>query len=411
MIDIERGSRGFASPSALGRPRRRVAERDAVWLVVALVAFFAVLTWLAPYSMYDETYDLAVYRTGALQVLHHHDPYAEPAGSFGPRFTYPPFAAVAFTPLALGTLDVDRVAATTISLACLLWLTLVAVRARCPLPTGDLRLWAAVFAVAALGLLFEPVRSTLAFGQVNLLLAALVAVDLLAPPRRLPQGVLVGLAAGLKLVPALFIVYLLVTGRRRSAAVALAVLAATVAVGLAAMPAAAWRFWSKLMLDTSRVGSLSYAGNQSLRGLLARLIGQARASALVWIVLAAAVLVVGLWVAVRLDRQGRELRAVCAVALAGLIVSPISWNHHWVWALPIALAALPDDLTAPIGTWTFVAAGWCLLFILGPIWWAGSVRVGAWPAWSLPFTNAYAIAGMAMLGFFALRTRGGGGLD
>jgi alpha-1,2-mannosyltransferase len=286
-----------------------------------------------------------------------------------------------------------------VSLVCLLALALLAVRAQRPLPLADHRLWTVVLAACAVGLLLEPVRSTLDFGQVNLVLAVLVVADLVAPRRNFPQGILVGVAAGMKLVPALFIVYLALTGRLRAAALATAVFAGSIAAGFVVMPSAALEYWTHLFFDTTRVGRADYVGNQSIRALLARLGDGPDPSRLLWISLATFTVVAGMWIAVRLHKRERELAAVCAVALTSLLVSPISWSHHWVWALPVALVLLLDEATAGKKGWTLAAVLWLLLFGLGPIWWVPSPldyeeRYGGW---RLLASNSYVVAGAAML--------------
>jgi alpha-1,2-mannosyltransferase len=370
-------------------------------LIVALVLFFVALGCVAPFSRFNEAYDLNVYRNGAIAVLHGGEPYSEPSHYVGPYFTYPPFAALAFTPLALLSLGADRILAIGGSLVCLLLLALLAVRAEHPVRLDDPALWTVVLAVAAVGLLLEPVISTLGFGQINLLLAVLVAADLLARRRILPQGVLVGIAAGVKLVPGLFIVYLLLTRQLRAAAWMAGTFAVTVAFGFAVMPAAAWTYWTRYAIDPSRAGHIGYVGNQSLQAALARLLCNQHEARTLWLVFGLASVAAGLFIGVRLHSHGRELAAMCAVALAGLLASPISWDHHWVWALPVAVLLLIGRDTAGRRFWTTIGVLWCLLFCLAPIWWVPNPFAPVPHSVGLLLSsNSYAIAGVLML--FAL---------
>ena len=378
---------------------RCVGCRMTLSLIAAALLFVVVLAWLAPFSRFDETYDLRVYRTGAVAVAHGIDPYSEPAHYGGPFFTYPPFAAAVFIPLAPLPLEVDRVVVTALSLVCVVVLALLAVRAERPARLDDQRLWATVLVAAAIGLLLEPVRSTLSFGQVDLMLAVLVVADLVPRRRILPQGVLIGLAAGVKLVPGLFIVYLLLTRRLRAAAWACWTFAATVAVGFVVMPGAATEYWTRFAFDSAHIGRLDYVGNQSLLALVKRLVDDRTVLYVAWLILTLAVLVIGLWIAVRLHGRGRELAAVCAVALTGLLVSPVSWEHHWVWALPVAVLLLIGADTAGRWGWRVVGLLWSLLFCLAPIWWVPDrfdydARYGGW---RLLASNSYVLAGAAML--------------
>src|SRR5581483_12201814 len=82
-------------------------------------------------------------------------------------------------------------------------------------PVADRHGWPRWFVIClALPLVtwLQPVRETLTFGQINLVLALLVLADLLvlAPRGSRLTGVGIGLAAAIKLTPAVFILYLLV---------------------------------------------------------------------------------------------------------------------------------------------------------------------------------------------------------
>ncbi|MEU6350801.1 glycosyltransferase 87 family protein [Streptomyces sp. NPDC047072] len=302
-------------------------DRGRLLLVLALAA--AVTAFTATVPLLRDWFDLRVYH-GAVDSWVHHGgglyDYRVPGTSYG--FTYPPFAAVAMLPMSLLGLRA------AIAVGLLLNLGALAVVMR--LLTG--RAWRRYgwygCALAGCGLaLFEPLRDTFSFGQVNLLLLALVLTDawLLRTGRARWAGIGIGLAAAVKLTPALFIGLLLVARRWREAAVA--TLVAVAATGFAAVvaPGASRFYWTVAMWDTSRVGRLDYVSNQSLQGILARLGETDRA---VW---AAAVLVtLAVW-AVRARRAVAAGDWAAAFALTGLtacLVSPITWVHHLVWLLP-----------------------------------------------------------------------------
>lgn len=307
--------------------RAPATDRGRVLLVLTLAA--AVTTFTATVPLLRDWFDLRVYH-GAVDAWVHHDgrlyDYRVPGTTYG--FTYPPFAAVAMLPMALLGLH------TAIAVGLLLNLAALALVVR--LLTG--RAWRRLgwygCALGACALaLFEPLRDTLSFGQVNLLLLALVLVDarLLTTGRGRLAGVGIGLAAAVKLTPALFIALLLVTRRWRAAAVATVV--ALAATGFAALvaPDASRFYWTDAMWDTTRVGRLDYVSNQSLQGILARLGETDRA---VW---AVAVLPTLCAWAVRARRAAAAQDWPGAFALTGLtacLVSPITWVHHLVWLLP-----------------------------------------------------------------------------
>ncbi|MET7729938.1 glycosyltransferase 87 family protein [Streptomyces sp. NPDC005402] len=307
----------------------RAPTTDRGRLLLVLTAVTAVTVFTATVPLLRDWFDLRVYH-GAVDTWVHHGgrlyDYRVPGTTYG--FTYPPFAAVAMLPMAL--LDLR----TAIAVGLLLNLVALAVVVR--LLTGrDWRRYGwygRVLGACALAL-FEPLRDTFSFGQVNLLLLALVLVDgwLLATGRERWAGAGIGLAAAVKLTPALFIGLLLIAGRRRAAAVATVVAVAATGFAAVVAPDASRFYWTDAMWDTTRVGRLDYVSNQSLQGVLARLGEPDRA---VWAV--AALLALGVW-AVRARRAvaaGNWAAAFALTGLAACLVSPITWVHHLVWLLP-----------------------------------------------------------------------------
>jgi alpha-1,2-mannosyltransferase len=284
--------------------------------------------------------DLRVYLLGGSLLRHGGDPYGAAFAQSNLKFIYPPVAAAFFallTGIRLHYLRIATEAASIGSLVAAAWLTWGMLGYR----RGAARLGAALL-VAAVALWTEPVQQTLDFGQINLVLMLLILADLSRPDRRWLKGAGVGLAAGIKLTPLLFIPYLLLTRRYRAAAVAAGTFALTVGGSLLFFPKAADRYWlSGLFWNEARAVNPVYVGNQSLYGALARLLGSAAGVQPYWLLAALPVGIAGLLVAVRASRAGLELTGVLTCALTSLLISPISWSHHWVWIVP-ALTALAD---------------------------------------------------------------------
>jgi alpha-1,2-mannosyltransferase len=173
----------------------------------------------------------------------------------------------------------------------------------------------------------EPVRLSLQLGQVNLVILAVVVADVLGPDKRRWAGVGIGIVAGIKLTPALFILYLVLIGRRRAAAVASLTFAATVLVGFLFLPRDSNTFWLRGGFDdVARITSDAIA-NTSLRGLFVRLDVVGASTTIATAVLAVAALVV----AVLAWRRGHAVLGLAIVGLTTAAVSPFSWSHHWVW--------------------------------------------------------------------------------
>ncbi len=296
-------------------------------LVLALAAAVTVFTATVP--LLRGFFDLRVYY-GTVHTWAHHGgriyDYQVPGTSYG--FTYPPFAALAMLPLAL----LDRTSAIVASLLVNLAALAVVLRALAG-PDWRRHGWYRWSLCLCLLALFEPLRDTFSFGQVNLVLLALVLGDclLLATGRDRLAGAGIGLAAAVKLTPALFIGLLLLAGRRRAAGLATAVAAVASALAAWADPGASRVYWTEALWDTSRVGRLAYVSNQSLQGVLARLGEPGRP---LWATAVLLVLCVWAWRARRAVTAGDWTAAFALTGAAACLVSPITWVHHLVWLLP-----------------------------------------------------------------------------
>ena len=362
------------SPRA-GRPARpgsmRAVLAAAALLGLALAGYAAevaahplrdMLTW----------FDLRVYVTAGQTAAHAPGLLYLRAMMPGFHFTYTPFAALVFAAWAALPWPVLAWLMTAASLAALglaVWLTLGG------LGWAGRRRLAGALAVTAVAFWTEPVQRTLHLGQVELLLMALVIADLCQSGRRWWQGAGIGLAAGVKLVPLIFIPYLVLTRRFRQAAVAMVVFAALAGAGFAALPQASWQWWAGPdFLKAGRTGFVGFLANQSLRGMFTRQSGSLAGGLWWWAAAAGLAAVAGLITAARLHRSGRPVHGWLTCALTGLIVSPVSWDHHWVWVAP-GLAVLADAAVRAAGAAR--AACWALG--------AGAAAVfGAWPMFGRP---------------------------
>jgi alpha-1,2-mannosyltransferase len=322
---------GWATPVAAGM--------FAVSMALLLAVFQAFSR--RPWSMLD----LRVYLWGGTLLHHSQDPYVYTYLDSGLRFTYTPLAAGVFALMAVVSPHIMKgliTVGSVVSLLAVLWLT-----------WGTLESWSsrrrlgATLAVAAVALWIEPVRQTLSFGQVNLLLMLIIVADLCLPDSCWWKGVGVGIAAGFKLTPLVFVPYLLLTRRFRAAAVSAATFALTVLGSAVLLPKAAEDYWfDGLFLNPNRVGPVGYIGNQSLYGAIQRLLGSAAAARPYQLVTAAAVGTAGLLLAAWASRRGQEIVGILTCALTGLLISPVSWSHHWVWVAPI-LVVLADLAMRP----------------------------------------------------------------
>jgi alpha-1,2-mannosyltransferase len=204
-------------------------------------------------------------------------------------------------------------------------------------PAGIARA-AAALAIAAVSLWLEPVAMTLFFGQINLVLLVLVVGDLALPDRARGKGIGIGLAAAIKLTPLIFIAYLLLTRRVRAAVVGALTFAATIGLGFALLPHASAVYWGG---QFGQLGSAPFhLLNQSLNGAILRVTHAGHHAHAYWLAAALVAALVGLGTSVLASRRGHELLGLVTCAATSLLVSPVSWSHHYVYVIPaLALAA------------------------------------------------------------------------
>jgi alpha-1,2-mannosyltransferase len=378
-------------------PRRPLLAATGL-LVVSLTAY-TVLSVHLRFPMVDAE----VYRAEGLAAASGHGLYALRVTRWHLPATYPPFAAILFIPTSWLPMDLLRVVVTEVNVVLLGALAHLSFRFAGWPRRVDRRPVALLVAVAV-GLWIEPVFQTMVFGQVNLALACLVLWDLSRPDGARGKGAGVGIAAAIKLTPALFAVYLLLSGRVRAAAVAAAVFAGTVLVGWAVLPGASVRYWTRDMFETSRVGKPWIVDNQSLQGMIDRLTHTTHAGGW-WLAAALVTAVAGLTVAALAARRGLETWGVLCAAVTALLVSPISWTHHWVWCVPLIVLLAAEARRV---TWRRVAVGAVVIgFFVRSMWLEHRpgryVLHMSW--WHQPLLSPYPVMGLVFLAVAALRVR------
>ncbi|ABP53852.1 glycosyltransferase 87 family protein [Salinispora tropica] len=364
-----------------------------------------VALFLSVAAMRHGFFDLGVYY-GAIRYWVHDGgeiyDFLRPFTQYG--FTYPPFAALVMLPMAYVSWTVAIVLSVSASVAVtlvLFWWLLDPISRR----AGWTR-WFAIAVALCLAAAYEPMRETVNFGQVNMLLLFLVAVDLL---RLLPSGsrwagATIGLATAIKLTPGIFIVYLLVTGRWRAAVTAMGTAAGATLLAAALFPNASREFWTEALWNTNRVGELSFVSNQSLRGVVARL-NPEDPSTVVWLVLVVAVLALWTWRARSAVAAGDEATGLALTGVLMCLISPITWVHHLVWLLPALILLVDNAMAAPAGSHRrrrlLVVVSVAYAFLISRIVWA----------WERDFTgidgflgsNVYVWISLALLAFLPIR--------
>lgn len=360
-------------------PRRNWADLLILLagVAVAVAAVTPVVTrWLGN-PPDQRLVDLEVYRDGGRAILRGAPLYevlTQPP-QFLP-FTYPPFAAVLAVPFTLMPWWTAQVVWTACIYAALVVTVLYAFRDLirrfgrwAPLAAGVL--------VAAMTWL-EPVRDQFRFGQVGLFLLAMCLADCCARTARWPRGMLVGLAVAIKLVPGVFLIWFLITGRREALGNAVLTAAAATLAGFALLPSDSSDYWfGALLQGGDRTGAVDGTTNQAVHGIVARILDEGPARTLVWLALAALVGYYGFRRSRRAS-QVAELRtgpdsaslllaSVAIVGLLSVVLSPVGWIHHLVWMIAV-IAALAGD-GRDTRRCLFAVALW-LPFLFPIPWWA-----------------------------------------
>ncbi|MGH3949821.1 MAG: glycosyltransferase 87 family protein [Pseudonocardiaceae bacterium] len=415
------------NPSFALRPSlRRLSVRPRSIALLSAVPMLAVLAGVVGALLdWRLGVDSAVYRAGALTLLQGEPLYdsttlgAEPWWALLP-FTYPPTAALLFVPLAPFPVQVawGLLAACSILAMALVIRITIATLPRSPLAV---RWWASparatlLFSVVLLAI--EPVWRTVFLGQINLILMAMIVVDVLlvsARPGSRWGGVLVGIAAAVKLTPLIFVPHLLFTGRRRDAVRAMVTFVALQGLMFLLIPHDAIRFWGHAVSDPGRTGPIHWAGNQSLNGLVNRLSDLAPWSLAVALGIGAVLAGPAMWLMLRFHRRGQALPALLVTAFYGLLISPVSWSHHWVWAVPlivVLVSRLPQTtpgtaLRRWLGTAAIVAVFIsCVLLVLPN----GRNFELHWGFWQYVLGSAYllvpTVLALVLVARWALRAR------
>ncbi len=375
-------------------PRAELTRRDrTLGVLSAIVLLVGSLGWM----VHRRQVDLEVYRLGAAHAFSASLYQVSLVVSGGPPlpFTYPPTAAVLLSALRWGSTGLDGVIWTLLG-AGALWISL-RVTLQWVGPVSRSPAWWALIG-AATGVVVNPVLQTFAFGQINLIVMALVFMDLGGRfewgNSSLPRGVLVGLAGALKLVPLIWIAYFLVTAHYRRAMTATLSFFGVVALAAALSPRASLQYWLHDIVAQSRIGVVSFVSNQSLQGLSDRLLHRTLPGAVVDGI-SVLMLVWGLTLARSSYQRGRESAAVFVTAATGLLVSPVSWVHHfvWVWPAVVWLVAATRGWSRVMG----VLLG--TLFVVAPPWWVphGVPFDLRESVLQYPLANAFGLSALAAL--------------
>jgi alpha-1,2-mannosyltransferase len=398
------------------------------WIATAAGAAAVVLALVVLYSAYIPLMnDFEVYYYGGTRVLQTGESGANEL--YAPRdglpFTYPPFAALLFAGLALLPIGTSSLIFSTTALA-----GAAVVAAWLARHFFGLRGWRTSFAdwrfrtVALAGtaaiLLLGPWRDTFDFGQINIILMGLILADFAlygkdrAGELRWPAGLLIGIAAGIKLTPLAFGLYFLVRRDFKALGWMAAGFFGSIALAWAVLPNASLTFWTKILPDTGRIGGPAYLDNLSVKGLLLHVgLPDSGLTSGLWLVLSLGLAVLAAVVIKWAVAADENFVAVSATAVLMLLISPVSWSHHWVW-MAVALPSMAFAMhRVPSRTGKLRLYGWIIVgfsavaFYLTPKYLAMMAGANEWgkdpqTQWQLAVTSLGVLCGVAMLAYWAV---------
>jgi hypothetical protein len=364
----------------------------AAWIGLAAGVVLVVV-----FSVVYRPLDFSVYRWGGQEVTHGLRLYLTRyvQGHDREWFTYPPFAAIVFVPIAAIPAIIGQVGWQLASLAGLACASVTTLNLAGYRPSRT-----AIAAMVAGAITLEPMYHTLYLGQINFILLALILLDVRRAAQGRPAGLGIGLAAALKLTPLIFILFFLVARRWKAAAIATATFLACGLIGYLIAPEGSGLYWHHLFGAVNRVGA-PYISNQSPYALVLRLTGASAHIGSWYLIIPVICGIVGLATAAVLARHDDWLGAATVTGTTGLLISPISWTHHWVWILPALVILVLGGSRSRVA-----AACAYVLFVAAPMWFTprdgGPGEYGF--HWLLTLVaNCYLIAGLAFLAYMAHR--------
>ncbi|MGO2875635.1 MAG: glycosyltransferase family 87 protein [Corynebacterium casei] len=372
-------------------------------VVGVLGLVIATITTAIQVMSTDFPIDMVIYREGVKAFMAGGEVYSVPmmAGDIALPFIYPPFGALVMVPLAGDWFshamagDIMIVLSNLLIGLVVLLLAFALNRQRSnPFVSSDVI--AAASLIWGIVLIFEPVRLNNGFAQINIIIMVLVALDLI-PRKRLkwlPQGWLIGVAAAIKITPLAMLLYFLV--RKEIKPIITAAISAIIATLIAAAVRwdVAWEYFSIKLLSMSTGGDFgvqtAYQSNSSIKGAIERLYtsqeGMETASTItniIWLCLAIITVILGGWLMVALMKRGLNIEAWMINAFIMLIISPVSWSHHWVWvaiAIPVLLyrAITWRHLNWAAGILISILSLWAILVVTVPPKWYWADGINVW---------------------------------
>ena len=367
------------------------ATRPRTLTTVVYGAVAAVASLLALVIGAHGFVDLDVYRAASAAFLRGQALYGSlPNAPFDLKYIYPPVAAVLLAPLTVLPIGLLHVV-WTLSTVVLAFGVLHVLMSRLGIRTARMT----PLLLLAPALLLEPIRGTLGFGQINMVLVALVVADCTGVIPRRFRGVGIGIAAAIKVTPAAFGLLLLLRKDYPSVVRSAGAFILAAVIGGAFAPQDSALFWTTVFFDTNRAGAPWYGPNQAITGPLTRLGLTGAPATIAWILGAVLIVAAASYAAWHFTRAGEHIAALGVIALASLLAAPFAVSHHWSYVIIL----LPLLAAAQYRRWRYPLVIATTVFLLGAQWYlpGGNDRELHWNALQQVLGDSECLAGIALL--------------
>jgi alpha-1,2-mannosyltransferase len=383
-----------------------MAHRTGTWprrlAVAALVV--GVVVYLAAFGR-GYGLDLRVYRDSVSTWWNGQNPYLKAFTIHRLPFTYPPFALPVLAPLSWVPFRWSQWIFWIVSIAAGCAAVVIIRGGRPSLRSGS-TWWASLGWVCAAVLILEPMRSAIDYGQIEVVLMFLIVADLLVVPTS-GRGIILGLVSAVKLTPLVYLLVFLVRGDWKSMIRAAGAFVVASGAMWLFQPTMSHTFWTQDVNAPGRTGPVAYPGNLSWYAIVHRWPFPTSGSTVTWAVLCVGTVVVGTFLAWRCSGTDRQSWTVIVVSLTGLLISPISWSHHWDWLLlvpPLLIGTASGAVPAIARRMLWVLM---VLAIAAPYWWLKSGVSASLLQSLVPIWAGATIVTWAIIEYRSMRAEGG----
>ncbi len=256
-------------------------------------------------------------------------------------FTYPPAAIFLFFWITIPTQIILIVFWTILNAICLFLIItkgITFVNYRKGIEKINLSLWLTIGAI----LLVPPIYECFALGQIGLILFYLTFIDYFSESNKL-NGVFLGIAAGVKLYPVLFIFAWISQKKYKESITAITTAVMLNLLAYFIWPSSSMYFFKKIIFGGAEISHLlegiKRLGSSSVISPLIRSpfnLGSENKLALIGLIATYALITI--FISLKLHNEGYVLTAFIVIAFTSATCSIVTWDHYFVFIILIPFA-------------------------------------------------------------------------